>query len=84
MRYLLHRLVLFIVFCIHVTDSKSDEGWWQTPEIRACCSEADAVWQDRPKMKREEHRRRSSLNYEPREFDQNFVDAPKRINCSLS
>ena len=46
MKYLLHRFALFIVFCMHVTGSKSDEGWWQTPEVRACCSEADAVYAD--------------------------------------
>jgi hypothetical protein len=23
------------------------ESWWDTPQVRACCSQADAVWADR-------------------------------------
>lgn len=42
------RLTLFVLaMCILTSKAKSDAGWWQTPAVRACCSEADAVYADK-------------------------------------
>ena len=45
------RLVLAGTFAAVATlasaQDKPEGGWWNTPEVRACCSEADAVYADR-------------------------------------
>lgn len=42
------RFALFVVFCCVVsTRAQGDGSWWQLPQVRACCSEADAVYADR-------------------------------------
>jgi len=39
-------LALMLIPGPTLAQDKPDGSWWATPEVRACCSVADAVWAD--------------------------------------
>lgn len=44
---LLGVLLASLVLLARTNAQENPASWWNTPEVRACCSQADAVWADR-------------------------------------